>query len=150
MLDTLSDKVILLVEDDVDTAELTLRALRKAEVVAAVTVARDGEEARDWLFGLGAFVTRDVRQVPHLIVLDINLPKVNGLDLLRLIRTQPRTKHVPIVMFSSSVEDAERTRGYSLGANSYVRKPVDFGEFAEAVRLMARYWLGVNVPAPAG
>lgn len=142
------DKVILLVEDNPDDEALTLRALTKANVRNAVVVARDGVEALDYLFATGAHAGRDRRQVPELVLLDLKLPKVDGLEVLRRLRADADTRLLPVVILTSSNEERDLIDGYSLGANSYVRKPVDFGQFAEAVRQLGLYWLVVNQPPP--
>ena len=142
------DKVILLVEDNPDDEALTLRALTKANVRNAVVVARDGVEALDYLFATGAHAGRDRRQVPELVLLDLKLPRVDGLEVLRRLRADADTRLLPVVILTSSNEERDLIDGYSLGANSYVRKPVDFGQFAEAVRQLGLYWLVVNQPPP--
>ena len=142
------DKVILLVEDNPDDEALTLRALTKANVRNAVVVARDGVEALDYLFATGAHAGRDRRQVPELVLLDLKLPKVDGLEVLRRLRADADTRLLPVVILTSSNAERDLIDGYSLGANSYVRKPVDFGQFAEAVRQLGLYWLVVNQPPP--
>ena len=142
------DKVILLVEDNPDDEALTLRALTKANVRNAVVVARDGVEALDYLFATGAHAGRDRRQVPELVLLDLKLPKVDGLEVLRRLRADADTRLLPVVILTSSNEERDLIDGYSLGANSYVRKPVDFGQFADAVRQLGLYWLVVNQPPP--
>lgn len=143
------NKVILLVEDNQDDEELTVRALRKNQILDDVVVARDGEEALDFLFGTGDHAGRDVNALPDLVVLDLNLPKLNGLEVLRRVRADPRTKLVPVVVLSSSKEDEDIVRSYSVGANAYVQKPVDFKEFDVAVRAVGAFWLSVN-QSPAG
>jgi CheY-like chemotaxis protein len=140
--------MILLVEDNPDDEALTLRALRKANVGNDVTVVRDGAEALDFLFGTGAHAGRDASLMPHVVLLDLKLPKIEGLEVLRRLRADERTKLLPVVILTSSDEEQDRIRGYALGANSYVRKPVDFSQFAEAVRQLGLYWLVLNQPAP--
>ena len=140
--------MILLVEDNPDDEALTLRALRKANVGNDVTVVRDGAEALDFLFGTGAHAGRDASLTPHVVLLDLKLPKIEGLEVLRRLRADERTKLLPVVILTSSDEEQDRIRGYALGANSYVRKPVDFSQFAEAVRQLGLYWLVLNQPAP--
>ena len=142
------DTLILLVEDNPDDEALTLRALRKANVGNDVVVVRDGVEALDFLFATGAYAGRDTSHVPQVILLDLKLPRVDGLEVLRRIRADARTKLMPVVILTSSDEDQDRIQGYSLGANSYVRKPVEFAQFAEAVRQLGLYWLVLNQPAP--
>jgi len=141
-------KVILLVEDNPDDEELTMRALRKHNVANEVAVARDGAEALDYLLGTGQHEGRDGRELPQVILLDLKLPKVDGLEVLRQVRNDPRTKCLPVVILTSSDEEQDRITGYGLGANSYVRKPVDFQEFTEAIRQLGLYWLVLNVPPP--
>ncbi len=141
------DKVILVVEDNPDNVTLIRRSLQKAGVTAEVAVAGDDREARDFLYAQGAWQSRDVERAPDLILLDINLPGLSGLDYLRLIRINARTKHTPVVIFTSSDQPRDVARAYERGATSYVRKPVDFARFAEVVRLVATYWLTVHIPA---
>ena len=142
------DTMILLVEDNPDDEALTLRALRKANVGNEVAVVRDGVEALDFLFGGGSYGSRDTSTMPQVVLLDLKLPKVDGLEVLRRIRADDRTKLLPVVILTSSDEDQDRIAGYALGANSYVRKPVDFAQFAEAVRQLGLYWLVLNQPPP--
>lgn len=142
------DDVILLVEDNPDDEALTLRALRTAHVRSEVVVARDGVEALDYLFGTGRYAGRDVSLVPRVVLLDLKLPRLDGLEVLRRVRSDERTRLLPVVILTSSTEDRDRVEGYRLGANSYVRKPVDFGQFAEAVRQLGLYWLRLNQPPP--
>jgi two-component system response regulator len=139
---------ILLVEDNADDETLTLRALKKNNIKNDIVVARDGVEALDYLFGTGAHQGRDLSVMPHVILLDLKLPKIDGLEVLRRIRSGPRTKLLPVVILTSSNEEQDRIRGYGLGANSYIRKPVDFSQFIEAVRQLGLYWLVLNEPAP--
>lgn len=140
---------ILLVEDNPDDEALTLRAFRKNNVTNEVVVARDGAEALDYLFGTGAFATRDITLVPQVIILDLKLPKIDGLEVLRRLRANPHTKLLPVVILTSSNEERDRLEGYGLGANSYVRKPVDFAQFVDAVRQLGLYWLLLNERPPA-
>jgi two-component system response regulator len=142
------DRCILLVEDNRDDEALTLRALRKNNIKNEVVVARDGVEALDYLFGTGTYAGRDVSETPQVILLDLNLPKLDGLEVLRRLRNDDRTRLLPVVILTSSNEDRDRIRGYGFGANSYVRKPVDFTQFLEAVRQLGLYWLVLNVPVP--
>jgi two-component system response regulator len=135
---------ILLVEDNPDDEALTLRALRRANVSNDIVVARDGAEALDWLLGDDAAS----RGLPQVVLLDLKLPKVDGLEVLRRLRADDRTKILPVVILTSSNEEQDRITGYQLGANSYVRKPVDFAQFAEAVRQLGLYWLLLNQPPP--
>jgi two-component system response regulator len=142
------DTMILLVEDNPDDETLTLRALRKANVGNDVAVVRDGAEALDFLFGTGSHAGRDTSLMPQVVLLDLKLPKIDGLEVLRRIRAEPRTRLLPVVILTSSDEDQDRLQGYTLGANSYVRKPVEFAQFAEAVRQLGLYWLVLNQPPP--
>ena len=139
------DRVILLVEDNPRDAELTTRALQKSHLLNPVVVARDGVEALDYLFARGAFTGRSL---PQLILLDLKLPKIDGLEVLQALRLDERTQHLPVVILTSSVEEQDLMSGYRLGANSYVRKPVDFAQFADAVRHLGLYWLVLNEAAP--
>jgi two-component system response regulator len=143
----LETKIILLVEDNPDDEELTVRALRKNNIVNEVVVARDGVEALDYLFAQGQYETREPRLMPQLILLDLKLPKLDGLAVLRRIRADDRTKLLPVVILTSSNEERDRIEGYGLGANSYVRKPVDFNQFSEAARQLGLYWLVLNQSA---
>lgn len=142
------DTMILLVEDNPDDEALTLRALRKANVGNDVCVVRDGVEALDFLFGSGGYAKRDTSMTPQVVLLDLKLPKIDGLEVLRRIRADERTRLLPVVILTSSDEEKDRIAGYALGANSYVRKPVDFAQFAEAVRQLGLYWLVLNQPPP--
>jgi len=142
------DKVILLVEDSQRDEELAIRALRKNNIKNEVIVARDGEEALDYLFGTGTHAGRNTAEIPTVILLDIKLPKIDGIEVLRRLRANEKTKLLPVVILTSSKEDKDRLDGYTSGANSYVRKPIEFGEFAEAVRQLGLYWLLLNEPAP--
>jgi two-component system response regulator len=146
----MDDNVILLVEDNPDDEALTLRALRKNNIVNQVVVARDGREALDYMLGMGEYSGRDQNQLPQVILLDLKLPKIDGLEVLRQLRSNPHTKLVPVVILTSSNEEQDRFKGYDLGANSYVRKPVDFNKFIEAVRQLGLYWLVFNERPPAG
>jgi two-component system response regulator len=141
-------RVILLVEDNPDDEALTLRALRKNNITNEVVVARDGVEALDYLFGTGAYAGRDKPVLPQVTLLDLKLPKVDGLEVLRRLRADDRTKLLPVVILTSSNEEQDRLKGYGLGANSYVRKPVDFDQFMEAVRQLGLYWLLLNERPP--
>lgn len=140
----MSKKVILLVEDNPDDEELTLRALEDYNVVNEIVVARDGVEALDYLFGTGAHDGRDTSLMPALILLDLKLPKIDGLEVLRRLQADPRTKVLPVVVLTSSKEERDLIESYSLGCNSYIRKPVDFLQFAEAVRQLQLYWFVLN------
>jgi two-component system response regulator len=143
------NKTILLVEDNPDDEELMLRVLRKHNIANEVIVARDGVEALDFLFGTGPHAGRDLRQMPQVVLLDLKLPKVDGLEVLRRLRAEPHTRCLPVVILTSSREEQDRVQGYALGANSYVCKPVDFNQFTEAVRQLGIYWLLLNEPPPA-
>jgi len=136
--------VILLVEDNPDDEALTLRALKKNNISSQIVVARDGADALAYLFGTGAYAGREARATPGLILLDLKLPKIDGLEVLRRRRADERTRFVPVVILSSSREETDVVQGYTLGANSYVRKPVDFTRFAEAVGQLGIYWLTLN------
>lgn len=141
----MNQKIILLVEDNPDDEALTLRALRKNNILNDVIVARDGQQALDYFFGEGA----PANPAPTLMLLDLKLPKVDGLEVLRRIRADQRTVLQPIVILTSSKEEQDIVTGYRLGANSYIRKPVDFSQFMEAIRQLGLYWLVLNEPAPA-
>jgi two-component system, response regulator len=144
----MEEKVILLVEDNADDELLTLRALKKNNIRNEVIVARDGSEALDFLFGSGIHAGRDLSQMPHIILLDLKLPKVDGFEVLKRVRSNEATKLLPVVILTTSNEDQDRIRGYGLGANSFVRKPVEFEKFIEAVRQLGLYWLILNEAAP--
>jgi len=141
---------ILLVEDDPDDEALTLRALRRAGIRHAIVVVRDGVEALDYLFGTGDYPGRDLDAMPHVVMLDLKLPRLDGLEVLRRIRANERTRLLPVVILTSSDEERDRLSGYRYGANSYVRKPVDYDQFADAIRQLGLYWLLLNRPPPAG
>jgi two-component system response regulator len=143
-----AEKVILLVEDNPDDEALTLRALKTNNIRNEVVVARDGVQALDYLFGTGAHVGRDVRERPAVVLLDLKLPKVDGLEVLRRIRADERLKLLPVVILTSSKEEQDVISGYSFGCNSYVRKPVDFDEFVQAARHLGLYWLLLNEQPP--
>lgn len=144
----LGNKLILLVEDDPDHEVLALRALRENSIAHEVVVAHDGAEALDYLLGTSRDAGAPAPALPEVVVLDLKLPKVGGLEVLRRVRADERTKLLPIVILTSSDEESDMIAGYSLGANSYVRKPVDFDEFVEATRQLGLYWLVVNDPPP--
>lgn len=141
-------RTILLVEDNPDDVELTLRALKQYNVKNQIAVVRDGAEALDYLFATGAYSDRDTTAMPAVVILDLKLPKVDGLEVLQRMRADDRTKLVPVVILTSSKEEQDMINGYKLGANSYVRKPVDFTQFIEAVRQLGLYWLVINEPPP--
>jgi CheY-like chemotaxis protein len=141
---------ILLVEDNARDEALTLRALRKSNVVNEIIVTRDGVEALDYLFGTGTFAGRDLTVEPHFVLLDLKLPKVSGLQVLERIRADARTRRLPVIVFTSSSEAEDMLKSYDLGANSYVRKPVNFDHFLEATRQLGLYWLTVNQAPPIG
>lgn len=144
----MESQIILLVEDNSDDEELTLRAMKQQNVRNDVVVARDGAEALDYLFGTGSYVGRDVNDRPEVVLLDLKLPKVDGLEVLRRIRKDERTKILPVVILTSSKEEEDIINSYSLGANSYIQKPVDFGQFAKAIKQLGLYWMVLNVPPP--
>jgi len=144
----LENKLILLVEDNPDDEALTLRALKKNNIANQVVVARDGVEALDYLFGTGAHAGRDMNVMPQVILLDLKLPKIDGFEVLRRLRADERTKFLPVVILTTSNEEKDRLNGYGLGANSFVRKPVEFGQFIEGVRQLGLYWLILNEAAP--
>lgn len=144
----MSSKIILLVDDNPDDEELTLLALEESNILNEVVVARDGVEALDYLFAAGRYADRDPRRLPQLVLLDLNLPKLDGLEVLRRLRADPRTALLPVVILTSSGEEEDVIAGYRCGANGYVRKPVDFDGFAEAVRHLGLYWLVLNETPP--
>jgi two-component system response regulator len=139
---------ILLVEDNPDDEELTRVALQDSKIANTLVVARDGVEALDYLFATGGHAGRDTRLMPQVVLLDLKLPKLDGLEVLRRLRADDRTRHLPVVVLTSSDEDQDLLKSYDLGANSYVRKPVDFAQFVESVRQLGLYWLVLNRPAP--
>ena len=143
------EKTIMLVEDNPNDEELTLRALRKANIANSVFVARDGQEAVDFLFGTGAHAGREPSAMPAVVLLDLKLPKLDGIDVLHRIRADPRTKLIPVVVLTSSSEDEDMLRSYQSGANSYVRKPIDFSAFASAVTQLGMYWILINQSPPS-
>ncbi|HEV7477554.1 MAG TPA: response regulator [Burkholderiales bacterium] len=144
----MSEKMILLVEDNPDDEELTTRALRQAKVANDLVVARDGAEALEYVFGTGAHAGRDLSRMPALILLDLKLPKLSGLDVLQQLRADERSKLIPVVILTSSSEDEDMVKSYRHGANSYVRKPVEFNAFATAVSQLGVYWMLINQPPP--
>ena len=144
----MSNKIILLVEDNPDDEALTLRALKKKNILNEVIVAHDGVEALDYLFAEGEYAGRDESTTPEIILLDLKLPRIDGLEVLRRVRADARTSLLPIVVLTSSKEDRDMIESYSLGCNSYIRKPVDFVQFGDAVQQLGLYWLVLNVAPP--
>ena len=145
----MDNKTILLVEDNADDEALTLRALKKNNIGNQVIIARDGAQALDYLFGTGQYSGRDAYLMPQVVLLDLKLPKIDGLEVLRRLRANESTKLLPVVILTSSNEEQDLINGYGFGANSYVRKPVDFNQFIEAVRQLGLYWLVLNELPPA-
>lgn len=145
----MDEKIILLVEDNPDDEALTRRALKKNQILNEVVVARDGAEALEWLFGTGRYAGRDRSVMPTVILLDLKLPKVDGLEVLQRIRADASTKLLPVVILTSSKEEQDLAQSYTLGANSYMRKPVDFAQFSEAIRHLGLYWLVLNEAPPS-
>jgi two-component system response regulator len=145
----MEEKIILLVEDNPDDVDLTLRAFKQNNILNKVIVARDGAEALDYLTGTGMYEGRNIKELPVVTLLDLKLPKIDGLEILRRIRENEITRLLPVVILTSSIEEQDLIDGYKLGANSYIRKPVDFNEFIEAIKLLGLYWLIWNKPAPA-
>jgi two-component system response regulator len=139
---------ILLVEDNADDVELTLRAFRKSKILNEIVVVRDGVEALDYLFGTGTHAGRNPKTNPEVILLDLKLPKIGGLEVLRRLRAEEQTRRIPVVVLTSSNEERDILTSYDLGANSFVRKPVDFAQFVEAARQLGLYWLVTNEPPP--
>ena len=144
----MNHKMILLVEDNPDDEALTLRALKKSNIANKIAVVRDGAEALEYLFGTGTYADRDPLELPQVTLLDLKLPKVDGLEVLRRIRADPRTRMLPVVILTSSKEEQDLVNAYSIGVNSYVRKPVDFNQFVEAIGQLGLYWLVLNEPPP--
>jgi two-component system, response regulator len=142
----MEDKIILLVEDNPDDVDLTLRAFEKNNISNKVIVVKDGVEALDYLHGTGIYAGRDVKDLPVVILLDLKLPKINGKEVLRSIRQDEFTRLIPVVVLTSSAEQKDVVEGYKLGANSYIRKPVDFEQFTEAIKFLGLYWLLWNEP----
>lgn len=141
-------KKIVLVEDNPDDVELTMRAFRKNNIVNEVVTVKDGIEALDYLFATGAYEGRDIEDIPAVVLLDLKLPKLGGLDVLRRMRENDRTRLLPVVILTSSKEEQDLINGYKLGCNSYIRKPVDFIQFTDAVRQLGIYWILLNEPPP--
>jgi two-component system response regulator len=141
-------RLILLVEDNPDDADLTLRAFEESKTLSEIVVAPDGEQALDYLFATGSYANRDPKVMPDVVLLDLNLPKVDGLGVLRRVRADNRTRRLPVVVLTSSNEETDIIRSYDLGANSFVQKPVDFVQFLNAARQLGLYWLGLNAPPP--
>ncbi|MFZ1979364.1 MAG: response regulator [Bacteroidota bacterium] len=144
----MKNKTILLVEDNPDDVALTLRAFKKNNIANEIIVAGDGPEALDYLFGTGKYIKRDMNSMPAVVLLDLKLPKLDGLEVLERIRADDRTKFLPVVILTSSKEEQDILGSYSLGANSYIRKPVDFNKFVDAVRQLELYWMVLNEQPP--
>ena len=140
--------IILLVEDNPDDVELTLRAFRKSKILNEIVVVSDGVEALDYVFATGAHAGRNIETNPAVILLDLKLPKIGGLEVLRRLRADERTRRIPVVVLTSSSEERDILSSYDLGANSFVRKPVDFAQFVDAARQLGMYWLVMNEPPP--
>jgi two-component system, response regulator len=141
-------KMILLVEDNPDDEALTLRAFKKSNILNEVVVARDGVEALNFLFGTGSYSDRDLNIMPQMVLLDLKLPKIDGLEVLRRLRADERTQMLPVIILTSSKEEQDLINGYKYGCNSYIRKPVDFSQFSESVRQLGLYWLVLNETPP--
>ena len=146
----MEEKIILLVEDNPDDVDLTLRAFKQNNISNKVIIARDGVEALDYLMGTGIYAGRDVKDLPVVTLLDLKLPKMDGLEVLKQIRSIEMTRLLPVVILTSSIEENDVVNSYKLGANSYIRKPVDFTQFVDAIKLLGLYWLIWNEPAPVG
>jgi two-component system response regulator len=146
----MGNKIILLVEDNPDDVALTLRAFKKNNISNKVIIAGDGVEALDYLFGRGKHTSRDIKELPVLILLDLKIPKISGLEVLKTIRQDAALKLMPVVILTSSSQEEDVINGYKLGANSYIRKPVNFNDFQEAIKLLGLYWLIWNEPPPVG
>ncbi|HEY1801878.1 MAG TPA: response regulator [Terriglobales bacterium] len=144
------DAEILLIEDNQDDLDLTLHALKRENLANNILIARDGEEALDFFFCRGSYAERNFDTPPRLVLLDLKLPKVNGIEVLQQVKSDPRTKSIPVVVLTSSKEELDLVRSYNLGANSYIQKPVNFTEFRQTVKHLGLYWLVVNQPAPQG
>ncbi|MFA6014656.1 MAG: response regulator [Gallionellaceae bacterium] len=145
----MNNKVVLLVEDNPDDEELTRLAFEECRLANKLVIVRDGQEALDYLFATGQYIDRDINETPQVILLDLKLPKVDGLDVLRIVRNDARTKLLPVVVLTSSREEQDLVNSYSLGASSYIQKPVDYSQFVEAVRQLGLYWLVLNQTADA-
>lgn len=141
--------VILLAEDNPDDVALTLRAFKKNKIANEVVVVGDGAEALDWLFAKGAYADRDPSMLPHIVLLDLNMPKIGGIEVLKQIRADKRTRTLPVIILTTSKEEQDLTRAYEIGVNSYIRKPVNFAQFIEAVKTLELYWLVLNEVPPA-
>jgi two-component system, response regulator len=146
----MEQKVILLVEDNPDDEKLTIMGFKRNNIANEIVVARDGKEAVDFLFGMGAYEGRDIQQLPQVVVLDLKLPKMNGIEVLKQIREHEVTQYLPVVVLTSSKEDRDMVETYKLGVNAYVQKPVDFNQFGEAVKHLGMFWLLLNSWPPAG
>lgn len=144
----MNNKTILLVEDNPSDINLTKRAFEKGHITNNLVVAEDGQEALDYIFGNGIYANRDISQLPTLILLDLKLPKVSGLEVLKRIRAAEIIKRLPVVILTSSKEDEDVAASYDLGVNSYIRKPIDFNQFVEAIKYLGLYWLVINEPPP--
>jgi two-component system response regulator len=140
----MNSKIILLAEDNPDDVQLTLRALKKSKIMNEVVIAQDGVEALDYLFGTGKYAGRDTRVQPQVVLLDLKMPRMDGLEVLQRVRSNERTRLLPVVVLTTSSEDKDRVESYKLGANSYIRKPVDFEQFVNAVQQLGLYWLVLN------
>jgi CheY-like chemotaxis protein len=140
----MKNKIILLAEDNPDDVTLTLRALKKSKIMNEVVVAQDGVEALDYLFGTGKYAGRDTRVLPQVVLLDLKMPRMDGLEVLQRVRSDERTRLLPVVVLTTSSEDKDRVESYKLGANSYIRKPVNFEQFVDAVQKLGLYWLVLN------
>lgn len=148
MTERTNQKVILLVEDNPDDEALAIRAFKRHHIGNEIIVAHDGVEALEYLFGTGMYAGRDVTNKPSVVLLDLKLPRVDGLEVLRRLREEPNTKYLPVVVLTTSSEEQDLLNSYSLGCNSYIRKPVDFVQFSEAIRQLGMYWLLMNEPPP--
>ena len=146
----MTEKIILLVEDNPDDVELTIRAFKKNNIGNKVIVAKDGVEALDYLFGTGLHAKRDMKDLPVVILLDLKLPRIDGLEVLKSIRQNELTRLLPVVILTSSAEEKDKINGYKMGANSYIRKPVEFDQFVKAIKHLGLYWLIWNEPPPLG